>query len=95
MRIADILSHKGRAVHSVLPELTVAEAVDRLRLDNVGALLVCDADQCIRGIVSERDIVRSLGAHGAALLTLTVADIMTRKVATCRPDDSVRTGWPG
>jgi CBS domain-containing protein len=89
MRIADILKAKGHTVHTVLPWLTVAEVVERLGSDGVGALVVCDEKHAIRGIVSERDIVLALGRHGAALLTMTAADIMTRSVRTCGPDETV------
>ncbi|MEJ3652870.1 CBS domain-containing protein [Actinomycetes bacterium KLBMP 9759] len=89
MKIADILATKGHTVHSVLPWLTVAEVVDRLSRSGVGALLVCDENRVIRGIVSERDIVRALGRHGATLLGMSVSDVMTRHVRTCEPDETV------
>jgi len=89
MKIADILDAKGRTVYSVLPWLTVAEVVERLGKFGVGAVLVCDENKGIRGIVSERDIVRALGRHGATLLTTPVSDVMTRHVETCAPDETV------
>lgn len=89
MRIADILGVKGGYVHTALPWTTVPEAVDRLGEAGVGALLVVDQDRRVRGIVSERDIVRGLGQHGATLLTMRVDDVMTHQVATCGPDETV------
>jgi CBS domain-containing protein len=89
MKIADILATKGHTVYSVLPWLTVAEVVDRLGRARVGALLVCDENRAIRGIVSERDIVRGLGRHGSALLDMKVTEVMTRPVSTCEPDETV------
>jgi CBS domain-containing protein len=89
MKIADILDTKGRTVHSVLPWLTVAEVVERLGRLGIGALLVRDSSSEIQGIVSERDIVRALRRHGAALLTMPVSEVMTRYVQTCDPEESV------
>lgn len=89
MRIADILKYKGRTVHTVLPHSSVAEAVRALRDAGVGALLVCDGHGKICGIVSERDIVRGLDRHGSQLLAIEVADVMTRNVATCGPDETL------
>jgi CBS domain-containing protein len=43
----------------------------------------------VDGILSERDIVRSLAEHGTALLSLPVEDLMTRRVITCGPEDTV------
>jgi CBS domain-containing protein len=39
--------------------------------------------------VSERDIVRALARHGADALRLPLNEVMTRKVVTCGPKDSV------
>ena len=89
MKISDILAAKGRTVHSVLPWLTVGEVVERLGRLGIGAVLVCDENHAIRGIVSERDIVRALGRDGAALLTKQVSEVMTRHVRTCAPDETV------
>lgn len=89
MRIADILQTKGRQVHTALPWTTVAQAVDRLDNAGVGALLVCDGDGRIRGIVSERDIVRGLGRHGTNLLNMQLEEVMTRNVRTCAPDETI------
>ncbi|MGH8966016.1 MAG: CBS domain-containing protein, partial [Actinomycetes bacterium] len=89
MKIADILDTKGRVVHSVLPWLTVGEVVERLGKLGIGAVLVCGEDRAIQGIVSERDIVRALRRHGAALLAMSVSEVMTRYVETCDPDETV------
>ena len=73
MRIADILGDKGVEVHTALPWITVAEAAKRLTDAEVGALVVCDGERRIRGIVSERDIVLALGRRGAAVLEVTAS----------------------
>ncbi|OLT19296.1 hypothetical protein BJF78_11095 [Pseudonocardia sp. CNS-139] len=89
MKIAAILDAKGHTVHSVLPWHTVAEVVERLGKLGVGAVLVLDENRAMRGIVSERDIVRALRKHGAALLTMPISEVMTRHVQTCEPDETV------
>jgi len=73
-------------VHTVFPWITVADAVQRLGQAGVGALLVCDENQAIVGIVSERDIVLALGHHGTGTLSLEVTQVMTRQVRTCTSD---------
>jgi CBS domain-containing protein len=42
-RVADLLSAKGREVHTVSPTATVYDAVDRMVQHNVGSLLVVEA----------------------------------------------------
>ena len=54
----------------------------------IGALVVVDRGQVV-GIVSERDVVRHLHAHGANLLLRRVADLMTKDVVSCTPDATV------
>ena len=89
MRIADILGEKGIEVHTALPWITVAEATKRLADAEVGALIVCDADRRIRGILSERDIVRNLAKHGAGVLQQPVESVMTHDVHTCGSQETV------
>lgn len=87
MRISDILGDKGIEVHTALPWVTVSDAARRLTDADVGALVVCDAERRIRGIVSERDIVRHLARRGAA--EATVEAIMTHDVHTCSSQETV------
>lgn len=89
MRIGDVLHNKDRTVHSILPWCTVADAVDRLYRNRIGALVVCDEERRLRGIISERDIVRALRTHGTALLTMRVDEIMTHYVVTAAPDEPI------
>ena len=88
MRIADVLRNKGAGVLTVSPDMTVAELLTGLATRNVGAMVVVGPGGPI-GIVSERDVVRNLHAHGAELLEHAVADIMSTDVITCTPADSV------
>ena len=74
---------------TIRPDQTIAAALAALRDRNIGALVVSEDDQQVDGIISERDIVHGLADHGSALLSLNVAEVMTRRVVTCGPADSV------
>jgi CBS domain-containing protein len=89
MRVGDLLTAKGRGVRTIRPEVTVRLAVHELRAHRIGALVVCDDGARIRGILSERDVVRALAEHGGDVLGLRVADVMTRAVTTCSSNDPV------
>ena len=89
MTLRDILKVKGSQVHSITPEQTVLEAVASLVEHRIGALLVRDAGGAIAGIISERDVLRECQHHGAELGRLRVADVMTRDLIVCAPDDHV------
>ncbi|MFX0576341.1 CBS domain-containing protein [Nocardia nepalensis] len=89
MRIAEILRRKGSDVATVAPETTVRTLLSTLAEHNIGAVVVSPDGNRIVGIVSERDVVRSLHARGAALLDTPVSEIMTVDVHTCAPEDRV------
>ena len=88
MRIADVLRGKGGAVVTINPDATVAELLAGLAEHNIGAMVVA-APEGVKGIVSERDVVRQLHAHGASLLSQPVENIMTSMVSTCSKSDTV------
>jgi CBS domain-containing protein len=89
MNVETILRAKGREVATIRPDETVGTVVEMLISRNVGALVVSTDGESVDGIISERDIVHGLAARGAGLLALTVADVMTRRVVTCDPGDTV------
>lgn len=92
MRIADVLRTKGDAVATITPQTSIGGLLNELALHNIGAMVVVGdglVGDGVVGMVSERDIVRSLHEHGADLLSRPVSDIMTTQVATCAPTDSV------
>jgi CBS domain-containing protein len=88
MRIADVLRGKGGAVVTINPDATIAELVAGLADHNIGAMVVAGPDG-IKGIVSERDVVRQLHTHGASVLSRPIEKIMTSVVSTCSKEDTV------
>jgi CBS domain-containing protein len=89
MTIKAILSAKGGDLISIEPTATIETAVETLAKHKIGALLVLGPDRRVIGILSERDIVRVLAEHGAEVLTKPLAQVMTRKVVTCSPNEPV------
>ncbi len=89
MHVTDILKAKGTKVATVRPDLSVEHLAQRLRMERVGALVVSETGTDVDGIVSERDVAHGLAEHGAAILSRTAADLMTKAVVTCSPDDMI------
>lgn len=89
MFVSDILLQKGGLVFTVTPGTSVAQVAQQLSTRRIGSVLVVDKFDAVIGIVSERDLVRALAAHGVACLDHDVGKIMTRDVVSCDPDDSI------
>ena len=91
MQIASLLEEKGRQVATVEPNRTSRDAVALLASHNIGALVVSTDGRAIEGILSERDVVRSMASLGPETLDQEVGALMSRDVWTCAPTDVVET----
>ena len=90
MKVHAMLSAKGHEVATTLPETVISTAIRKLKLEGVGALVVSEDGDHVVGIISERDVVRGLAEHGTELLDMRVADLMTKNVKTCSPEDDLK-----
>jgi CBS domain-containing protein len=89
MKLAAILKHKTGAPIAVTPGTSITDVVHVLAEKRIGAVLVVDGKDDLVGILSERDIVRSLSKKAAATLDLTASDLMTHAPTTTSPQASV------
>ena len=89
MTVERIIKDKGTYVTTVSPDAKVADVIDQLEADDVGALVVSADGDRINGIISERDVVRGLQRFGPAVLDHPVGELMTSEVVTCTADDPV------
>lgn len=89
MKVFEILKAKGRDVVTVRPEETIKVLSHRLRMEQIGSVIVSSDGQTVDGIISERDIVHGLAEHGAVLLDKPVSELMTKSVSTCASDDTI------
>ena len=88
MQVSEIIASKGDRVIEIEPDTMVRDLADTLNRERIGAALVRDRDGTLLGIVSERDIVRSMAEGGPDSLTKSAADLMSRSVVTCGPETS-------
>lgn len=91
MRVSNLLTAKGSFVATISSDAAVASAVEELRRNGIGALVVSSDEKRIDGIVSERDIVRALADRASTLLESPVSSIMSKTVTTCSPDDDIES----
>ena len=90
MHVSQILTNKGRPnIITIGPDETMEAAARLLHIKHIGALIVCGDDDALIGVLSERDIARSIAVKGAAALAMTVREFMTSKVVTCKSTDTI------
>ncbi|SHL29626.1 CBS domain-containing protein [Roseovarius marisflavi] len=89
MLVQQILKSKGdEGVITITPETLVSEAAQILAERRIGGLVVSRDGTKVDGILSERDIVRSLAVRGVVCMTESVSDMMTRNPVCCARQDT-------
>ena len=86
--ISQLLQAKGRDIHSIAPDALVFDALKLMAEKDVGALVVLDNGK-LAGILSERDYARKVILHGKSSHDIPVSEIMTGKVITVHPRQTV------
>jgi CBS domain-containing protein len=79
-----ILKQKGSQVHSIPPDVTVFEALQKMADHNVGALVVMQGSDLV-GLVSERDYARKVILKDRSSKEMKVHEIMSSDVVTVNP----------
>ena len=86
--VRQVLNAKGYAVETVAPESSVYEALQKMANHEIGALIVVAQGE-ICGLFSERDYARKVVLQGKQSKETPVQDIMTRRVITLEPEQTV------
>jgi CBS domain-containing protein len=79
--VALTLKHKGSEVHSISPDATVYEALEKMAAKNIGALVVIKGTDLV-GIFSERDYARQGILKGRFSRETKVHEVMSSPVRT-------------
>ena len=89
MQVRHILQDKGRKIIAMAEGASLAEAARVLARHRIGAVIVQDGGGALRGILSERDLVRAIAEDGPVALERGVSAYMTSTVVTCVEGDTV------
>ena len=86
--VADILKSKADpTVHTIGPDDSVLDALQRMADKSIGALLVLE-DGAIVGIVTERDYARKIALKGRNSALTQVRDVMSVSVMVVHPSQT-------
>ena len=91
--VANLLKDKaeqsaGRNLVSVSADLAVADAVSMMVENGISSIIVMDAGEFI-GLITLRELLRGLNAHGGQLMQSPCRVIMKTNPPTAQPGDSV------
>lgn len=88
--VRDILARKGSDVITMAPGDSVLDAARTMNREGIGGVLVSDAG-VLRGIFTERDVLRRVVAEGRDPAATALREVMTTALVTCGPDTGVDT----
>ncbi len=86
MQVKDVMT---QGVECVLPDQSIAEAAQRMRRLNVGALPVCGNNDRLVGMITDRDITVRATAECCEPEETFVSDVMTEGIEFCFDDQDV------
>lgn len=88
--VRELLGTKGNEVHSIRPDASVYEALERMAQRDVGSLAVLDEHGELRGLFSERDYARKVILKGHASRDLEVREVMSDRPACVTSGDTLQ-----
>jgi CBS domain-containing protein len=90
MKIGEFLKKSRQRLVTCLPTDTLEAAAKAMHAHSIGALPVCETGIRMVGIISERDLVRIFATtEWSELPNLRVRDVMTTRVMSCAPDNTM------
>jgi len=88
MKIRDLLDEKGYEVVTVPPSFPLQDTMRLLVKHNIGSVVVSE-EKAVRGIVTERDVLKLAADDPARMAKLKAEDVMTKELVVGLLDDSV------
>ena len=88
MKVKDCMCND---VCCIKPETNVYEAAKLMSDNHIGCIPVCDNNNCLCGIVTDRDIILRSIVCDKDVKQTPVSDIMTCNVCSCTAEDEMET----
>ena len=88
MKVKECMCNK---VFTCSPSTTVYDAAKIMQTSHIGCIPVCDTENCMVGIITDRDIVLRCIANDKDAKQTPISEIMTTNIWTCTPEDEMTT----
>ena len=88
MQVREIINLKGGTLFTATPKQLLGEAIDAMADFDVGSLVVMESGK-MAGMLTFREVLQALKAHGSCPVGVTVGDVMVRDPVTVFPDMEV------
>jgi len=88
MKVRNLLKDRFPPIYRIAPDQTMDEAVSMMMMHRIGALIVME-EGGIKGIVTERDVMATVGLRSMSLSKVLVRDAMSSNLVVCQADDSL------
>ncbi len=75
------------------PETNLAAVSELLWKNNCGALPVVSESGKLTGVITDRDICIALGTRNVRASEVTAAEVISKRVRTCAPDDELHAAF--
>jgi CBS domain-containing protein len=85
MQVKEILAIKGAVLYTIVPERTLADAVAVMTEQDIGSL-VCFARGKMVGMLTFREVLNAVHAHGATWQQITIAEVMVTQPFCASPE---------
>ena len=86
MRVKDVMTKNPVTVRD---SDSIASVAKKMAEHDIGDVLVCDGNDCLIGIATDRDIVVRALSQGKDPATTCIGDVATRDVEALKPDAEV------
>ena len=91
MKVGEFLQLSHQRLVTCIPDHALNDVANLMYTNNIGALPVCELNDRMVGIVSERDLVRAFARNDVTELKyLRARDVMTTRVMVCTADDTMQ-----
>jgi CBS domain-containing protein len=85
MQVREIIQLKGGTLYTAIPKQALSDAIATMADLDVGSLVVMEAGKMV-GMLTFREVMQALRAHGSQLAGVMVGDVMVRDPVTAFPD---------